>query len=149
MNCLRTLDNAYERTWPKVGPFLAATYCITKGIENVQTCLSIESSTTLFKVGALQFPVVFVVAGVVTKIFDACGWQPSDFRFMAIWTFSTASTALVMSIALARLGLTTSSDTGLLVSIATAQLILGAGCVDMGIRNVLFNDNQRPPVLRF
>lgn len=136
-------------TWLKAGPFLAAAYCAKKGVENLQHCLHVESSTTLLKAGALQLPIALAVAGLATKIFDACGWQPSQYRFVAIWTITSATTILVMSVALTGFGLTTSSDTGLLVSFATAQFILGAGCVEMGIRNVFFNDNQRPPDLRF
>ncbi len=149
MNCLINSGNTFERTWLSIGPFWAAGYCVAKGIENLQGCLVSESSVTLLKIAALQFPIAGAISVVTGKILDSFEWQPSENRSFAIRTFSSISTMLLMPIVAVRFGLTTSSDIGLMVPLITAQFMLGAACVVMGVKNVLFNDNQRPPVLRF
>ncbi len=147
MHYFGNVSQTFDRAWLTVGPFWAASYCVVKGVENIQSCRTSESYPTLLKITALQLPIAGVIGAVTRKIFDSFGWQPSENRTFAIRAIASISTLLLMPMAAVRLGLTTSSDTALMVSLATAQFIMGAACVDMGIRNAFFNGTQRPPAL--
>lgn len=135
------IERGITRAWP----FVVASYCVAKGIENINTCLISHSSISLLKIGALQFPLAFVIGGVAVKVFDSFGWEPSEVRSLTLLALTAISATLLTAVVSVHVGFAASSDIGFLVPVATSQLVFGAACVSMGIKNILYGDNQSPP----
>ncbi len=136
-----SIESGIARAWP----FVVAGYCVAHGIGNINTYLVSHSPASLLKIGALQFPLALVIGGVAVKVFDSIGWGPSEVRTLTVLALTAASTTLLTAAVSVHVGFTTSSDAGLLVPLATSQLICGAACVSMGVKNILYGDNQSPP----
>ncbi len=145
MNFFRTLD----RAWLTIGPFWAAGYCAVKGIENIQSCLVSESSVTLLKVGAVQFPVAAVVALTAIKVFDSLGYHQTENRLLKIGLITSISSAVLTPLIALRLGLTASSNIAFLVPFITTQFGVAAICMGFGIDNIFNGANHRPPRFYF